>query len=145
MGRTALKTTVIVAISALLLALPFVGTSLRHTAGDRCELDGVNLVQCYSVHIEDAAGRTHDFCCLRCAELWAERQSQPIRSIRVTDEASGSEINVEDAIYVRSLVVTNPSTGNRVHVFRDREDAERHAQASRGTILTGDDRPFAVK
>jgi hypothetical protein len=77
--------------------------------------------------------------------MWAKQQSQPIKSVRVTDEATGAEFNGEDAFFVRSLVVTNSSTGNRIHVFRKLEDAERHAQLSRGTILTGDERPFALK
>jgi hypothetical protein len=144
MGGTALKTTVIAAACGVLLALPLIGAWLRHTSRDRCELDGEHLVQCYSVYIEDAAGRTHSFCCLRCAEMWAEQQSRQIESVRVTDESTGESLNAEDVFFVRSLVITNPSTGNRIHVFRKREDAERHAETSRGTILRGDERPFTL-
>jgi hypothetical protein len=145
MGGTALKTSVIVGVCAVLFGLPFIGVWLRHSSRDRCELDGAALVQCYSVYINDTAGRTHSFCCLRCAESWAEQQSREIKSVRVTDELTGEVFDVDDVFYVRSLVSTNPATGNRIHVFRRRDDAERHAETCRGTILTGDERPFARK
>jgi hypothetical protein len=143
MGGTALKTSVILTVCGASLALPFVGTWLRQTPGEHCALDGASLVPCYRVCVQDAAGRTRDFCCLRCAEMWVERQSAPVWAIRVTDEATGDQFAAADAHYVRSRIVTTPTTGNRIHVFRDRKDAERHALTWSGTILTGSERPFA--
>jgi len=64
------------------------------------------------------------------------------RSVRVTDEASGKLIDAGDAHYVRSSVVTNPATGNRVHAFRNRADAEKHADIHGGTVLSESERPF---
>ena len=128
-----------------MLALPFVGNWLRRTPEDRCALDGGALVTSYRVRVEDAEGQSSDFCCIRCAQLWLERQEQPARAIWVTDEISGARIDAEAAHYVRSLVVTTPTTGNRIHAFRDLADAERHAEKCRGTILTGGERPFAKR
>jgi len=144
MGGTALKRVLIGLACGALLALPFLGTWLRHAPSDHCALDGAAIVPCYGVRIEDAAGRRLDFCCIKCAEMWLERQSTPVRSIRVTDESTGVELDVEKAFFVRSLVVTMPTTGNRIHVFRDRADAEHHAEKCRGTILNGNERPFAI-
>ena len=128
-----------------MLALPFVGNWLRRTPEARCALDGGALMTSYRVRVEDADGRLRDFCCIRCAQLWLERREPPVRAIWVADETSGALIEAEAAHYVRSLVVTTPTTGNRIHAFRDLEDAKRHAEKCRGTILTGGERPFAKR
>ena len=60
-----------------------------------------------------------------------------------SDEVSGEPVDARSAHYVRSDVVTTPATGNRVHVFRRRVDAERHAALFAGTVLTGAERPFS--
>lgn len=57
-------------------------------------------------------------------------------------ERTGREIDAASAWYVRSLVVTTPTTGNRIHVFRTFQDARNHAAKSRGTLLRGQARPF---
>src|SRR5262249_36785541 len=67
------------------------------------------------------------------------------RAVYVTDEASGAEIDSGSAFFVRSAVVTNPVTRNRVHTFRDRADAEDHARAYEGEALTGVRRPFSFQ
>jgi hypothetical protein len=142
MGAAALKRSAALAGVLVLLALPFLANSLRRTADPHCALDGGALVPSYRVRVDDAAGKTHEFCCLRCAEIWLDRQARPVRAIRVTDEASGKEIDASEAYYIRSLVVTTPTTGNRIHVFLDRTDAEHHARTCRGTVLVDEERPF---
>ena len=62
--------------------------------------------------------------------------------VRVTDEVSGREVAASLAEYVRSTVVTTPTTGNRVHVFAERAAAERYAEETRGVVLEGEDRPL---
>jgi hypothetical protein len=74
--------------------------------------------------------------------MWLARQGARPREVYVTDEASGAEIDAASAYFVRSLVVTTPTTGNRVHAFRDRADAERHAEVAHGTLLNGTERPL---
>jgi hypothetical protein len=123
--------------------LAVAGSWARRTFGARCALDGVRLEPRYRVRVEDDRGQSRDFCCVRCAELWlGERHERP-RAVWVTDEVSGREVEAGDAWFVRSTVVTTPTSGNRVHAFREREDAEKHAAAEQGRILTGPDRPFA--
>jgi hypothetical protein len=145
MSGTVAKWSVALAGLVLLLALPLVGRWLRRTPEIRCALDAGKLVPSYRVRVEDAAGASCDFCCIRCAELWLERQAQPARAIWVTDESSGAELDAAKAHYVRSLVITTPTTGNRIHAFRDLADAERHAEKCRGTILADGERPFAKR
>jgi hypothetical protein len=143
MSGTVVKRSVALAALLLLLTLPLVGKWLRRTSEIRCTLDGGMLLPDYRVRVEDATGASYDFCCIRCAQLWLERQALPPRAIWVTDEPSGAEIDAATAHFVRSLVTTTPTTGNRIHAFRDLADAERHAQTCRGTILTDAERPFA--
>jgi hypothetical protein len=144
MSGIVFKRVAVLASLVVLLALPLAGKWLRRTSEPRCALDGGTLVAAYRVRVQDAAGASHDFCCIRCAEMWLERQALPARAVWVTDEGSGAEIDAATAYYVRSLVITTPTTGNRVHAFRDLADAERHADKCRGTILTGNERPFAI-
>ena len=64
------------------------------------------------------------------------------RKIFVVDEASGREIDADDAWFVRSLVVAVPATADRVHVFASEAAARRHAEEFQGTLLVRDERPF---
>jgi endogenous inhibitor of DNA gyrase (YacG/DUF329 family) len=127
---------------AVAVGLPVLGRWLRRPVVAGCALDGAEIVPQYRVGLTDAAGQAREFCCVRCAELWLQRQAAPPRSITVTDEATGQEMDAAAAIYVRSLVVTNRATSNRVHVFANRADAERHAATYRGTVLDEMEKPF---
>jgi hypothetical protein len=89
-------------------------------------------------------GRSLAFCCVGCAESWLGRSGASPRAIYVTDEATGREIDAARAFYVRSLVVTTATKGDRVHAFERRADAEAHAAAYRGRLLTGPERPFST-
>jgi hypothetical protein len=122
-------------------ALPLVGFWLRRDAAPGCALDGAKIDPAYRVEVIDGRGRPHALCCLRCAEIWLKSQPTP-QAILVTDEASGERIDARDAWYVRSSVVTTPATGNRVHVFRSRADAEKHADEFGGTVLSESERPL---
>ncbi len=128
----------------VLAALPVIGNRVRRPAGDRCALDGVRIDPLYRARVRDHEGRDHAFCCVRCAELWLSRQRPGPQAVYVTDEASGREVEATSAHFVRSTVVTVPTTGNRVHAFADRADAERHAETARGRVLVGPERPFAA-
>jgi hypothetical protein len=137
------KTLWITGIAGLLAlaGLPIVGSWLRRTPQPCCALDGARLESVFRVRVLDQDGRSHEFCCVRCAELWLQRQPRP-RAIYVTDEESGQEIDAASAYYVRSLVVSTAPTGDRIHVFRNRSDAERHAHAFGGMLLDPSERPF---
>ncbi len=126
----------------VVVGLPLAGHRARRGTPTGCALDGQRFDASYRVAVVDAGGERHEFCCLVCAELWLARRSEPPRAVTVTDEESGQEVDAGEASYVRSWVVTNPATGNRVHVFRSREAAEEHAEAFGGTVLSGSERPF---
>lgn len=128
----------------IVIGLPILGTWLRRQSGDVCALDGVRLDALFEVRVIDAADVSHRFCCVQCARWWLQRVGAKPKQVLVTDETSGRPLDAESANYVRSGVITNAMTGNRVHVFQSRSDAERHAEVSRGTILSGSARPFAT-
>jgi hypothetical protein len=129
---------------AVVVGLPLAGHWARRHARSGCALDGLPIKADYQVDVEDSQGRTWSFCCLRCADLWLRQQKEAPRAILVTDEASGARIDARDAYFVRSMIVTMPPTGNRIHVFRTEVDARRHAEESFGTVLVGSERPFAT-
>jgi hypothetical protein len=126
----------------LAIGLPVAANWLRRSPEPRCDLDGVAIDPAYQVRVMDAEGRERRFCCIRCAELWLKHQAHAPREIWVTDEVSGQEIDARSAWFARSLVITNPVTGNRIHAFRSRPDAEKHVQTS-GTLLVDGEKPFA--
>jgi hypothetical protein len=119
-----------VAWLAIVVGLPLLGHALRRPQQGRCAVDG-----------EPVDGTSLDFCCLLCAERWLE-SAPPPRAILVTDEISGQMLPANDAYYVRSSVVTQPATGNRVHVFARRSDALRHAKEARGKLLGASEQPL---
>jgi nitrous oxide reductase accessory protein NosL len=126
----------------VVVGVPVAGNWARQRAAGTCALDGMAIDPAYRVEVVDLRGHAEPFCCLKCAEIWLKNRPGPTRAILVTDEASGERIDAETAFYVRSSVVTAPTTGNRVHVFRSREDAEKHAAAHWGTVLSGSERPL---
>jgi hypothetical protein len=130
----------LVAVAAA-ACLPVAARWLRGPPPSGCALDGAAIDPSYRAIIVDGRGEAHAFCCLRCAQLWLATQPPP-RSIAVTDEVSGEEIDAAAAYYVRNLRVTTPAVGNRIHVFSSQADAERYAASQGGTLLAGTNRPF---
>jgi hypothetical protein len=114
----------------------------RPDPGTGCALDGMKINPIYRVEIVDRAGGRHAFCCPTCARLWLKQQAEPPTQIIVTDELSQQPVEAAAACYVRSPVVTVPSTGNRIHVFRNRDDAEKHIDKNGGVILSESEDPF---
>jgi hypothetical protein len=127
---------------AVVVGLPVVGHRLRRPAGPTCALDGVAIDPRYRVEVGDGRGAEHAFCCPRCAVLWLRRQPESGYTVSVTDEVSGERIDAATAWFVRSPVVTSPATGNRLHAFRRRADAEEHARTFGGAVLSESERPF---
>jgi hypothetical protein len=142
---------------AVIVGLPLAGSWLRRHTEPRCALDGLKIEPLYRARVVDRANGSHDFCCVRCAAFWLARQEKDKETrkhpdtetrtqrpdvVYVTDEASGEEIDSQSAHFVYSAVVTNPITGNHVHVFRNRADAEHHVGVFGGWALTGAERPL---
>jgi hypothetical protein len=135
-----------VSLASLLLAigLPVVGHSLRRSGLERCALDGVAVLPIFRARMVGVASHSRVFCCVHCAELWLEHAPNDAAEVIVTDEVSGREIDASLATFVRSQVMTVPTSGNRVHVFAERSAAEAHAASAHGRVLRGTDRPFAA-
>jgi len=125
------------------MGLALVGSWARHGALGTCALDGAAIEPLYQVRVVDKEGHSHAFCCIRCAELWLAARDASPKTIFVTDEASGQEVNADEAFFVRSSVLTRATTQNRIHAFKHRADAERHATTALGMVLNGGDQPFS--
>ena len=59
----------------------------------------------------------------------------------MTDEVTGKRIDASIAYFVESSIVTNQSTGNKIHVFAEKADAEKHAKDFSGTVIRN---PFMI-
>jgi hypothetical protein len=129
-------------VALAMLSVELAGREAWYPEEPRCEVDGLKIEPLYRVRVVDGAGGSHIFCGIRCARRWIDRQGERPRTVYVTDEAGGAEVDAGSAFFVQSGVLTNPITGNHIHVFRDRERAEEHARSFRGVLLTGANRPF---
>jgi hypothetical protein len=127
----------------VLSVLPLAGHWARSGAERTCAHDGGVIRPEYRVRIVDEHGCDVVFCCIHCAEAWLKQQKANPKAVWVTDETSGEEIEAGSAYFVRSMVVTNSSTLNRIHAFRTESDAEEHARNSAGLMLDNAERPFA--
>lgn len=126
----------------VVVGLPCLGHVTRQRRAGRCAFDGLTITPIYRVKLVDQAGQTAEFCCLECALRWQATRG-PAAQVWVTDEISGQQIASQDAVFVRSPVITTPATGNCVHAFASTADAQRHIRSSGGRILLGPGRPFA--
>jgi len=125
----------------VVVGLPLFGHWSRRAPPDGCALDGGAIDPVLRVRVVDEQGESRSFCCVGCASMWLEKHADSARSVFVTDELSGQELESASAYFVRSGVINKATTGNHVHVYRNVGDAERHA-ATGGTVLQGQDRPF---
>ena len=130
------------AVAVLAVGLPCLGTFVRRQRLPQCALDGVAIDPVYAVEIIDGQGKSQRFCCIRCAQYWLAKEPLVTGAVHVTDEVSARPLDAADAYFVRSNVITNPVTGNRIHSFAGRGDAESHAKQFRGRILDDGERPL---
>jgi hypothetical protein len=128
----------------LVVGLPLAGKWWRGPADSRCVWDGLKIDPLYRVRVVTASGESKSLCCVRCAAKWLDRQANQPAAIFVTDEASGAEVDHRRAFFVQSPVTTNPITGNRVHVFRARADADAHVRTFGGEVLEPADGPLPL-
>src|SRR4051812_42056978 len=101
---------ILLAVLVVVVVLALAGTWARRNFAGRCALDGGEIDSLYRVRVVDEHGRSHLFCCIRCAETWLAARGGRPRAVYVTDEASGREITADRAWYVRSSVVTRATT-----------------------------------
>jgi hypothetical protein len=125
--------------AAVAVGVPLVAFLARSGPSEQCALDGLDINATYCVRIVEASGDEFSFCCLHCARAWLARRPSP-QAVWLTDETTGQALEARRAWLVRSRVVTQPYTGNRIHCFARREDASRHAQEAQGVLLSDTDR-----
>jgi len=116
-------------ISALVAHSRHVQTSVR------CSLDGSRIEPRYEVTIIQKDRSTSRFSCVLSARIWLGEYSDQVFSIRVTDEITGQKIAAKDAYYVVSELITIPHTGNKIHVFARKAEAELHARQFNGKLV----------
>ena len=104
----------------------------RRPIEDRCDYDGVKIEPIYDVYFTLQDGTEKKFCSIACASMSFSALKKQIKEVRVVDEPSGNKINVLGAFFVESEMVTVPHNKNRIHVFANREDAERHLKRFNG-------------
>ena len=124
------------------VAAPLLSASMRPDDGPRCARDGVEIGNLLTVRVEAADDARLSFCSVRCAEDWISRTDAAVARVLVSDEPTGEPLDAGAAFYVRSRVVTSRATGESVHTFRSREDAEAHVEAFGGMLLERGERPF---
>ena len=127
------KWPIIVIVIFLLVAL---ATSfLKRSGGDKCALDAIKIEPIYQVDVTPTEGKTLKFCCIECSKKFLAANRGKVNAVTVTDEVTGKRIDASIAFFVESSIVTNQSTGNRVHVFAEKADAEKHAKDFSGVII----------
>lgn len=138
-GRSLLVT------AAISLMIPLIGHMLRSDRQQRCALDGAVLVPSYSVTLQVASGQTPTFCCISCAEEWRRRSADRTLKATCADEVTGAPLDCGLAVFARSGMVTQATTGNRIHTFARRADALGHVKLAGGSILEGAERPLQLR
>jgi hypothetical protein len=103
--------------------------------GFRCSLDGSLIQPFYGAEIIEENESAKRFCCVLNAQIWLERNGNPVDSIWVTDEITGMKVRADEAFYVSSIVITTPHTGNRIHVFAEKQAAQIHARQFDGKLI----------
>jgi hypothetical protein len=142
MTRTRFRPALLLVALTLVVGLPLAGKWARRGGRARCALDGLAVEPSCAVRVEGQPDGARRYCCIDCARRGLARQAARGGRVYVTDEAGGGEVDAVSAWFVRSRVVTNPVTGNRVHAFGRRADAEEHVRVFGGWLLTGGERPF---
>lgn len=126
----------------LVVGVPLIGSWVRRSGPHRCALDGLAIAAATAVRVTDSAGESHEFCCVRCAQRWLARTGDSSALVTVTDEVTGTDLDARAAVFVRSPVVINPVTGNRIRVFRETAEADAHVARYGGRVLGPDEWPF---
>jgi len=120
-----------------ILFLPLIITMLalgckKSDAPGRCDYDGAKIEPLYAVYFTLQDGTERKFCSIICASMSFRELERQIKEVMVVDEASEKKINASQAFFVESEVITTLHVKNRIHVFSNREDAERHLKRFSG-------------
>ena len=128
-------------VIAIFLLVALVTSFMKRSGGDRCALDATKIEPIYQVDITPQDGKTLKFCCIECSKKFLAANRGKVSAVTVTDEVTGKRIDASIAYFVESSIVTNQSTGNKIHVFAEKADAEKHAKDFSGTVIRN---PFMI-
>jgi hypothetical protein len=125
----------IIAILVIIGAIAAAGGLMKGHMAVRCDYDGKRIQPIYEVDFEFEDGSMKRFCCIVCALMDLKDEEKKLKYITVVDEVSGKKIDDSLASFVESDVITIPHVKNRIHVFAEKSDAERHAHQFNGKLI----------
>ena len=125
----------IIIILVIIGAIAAVGGLMKGRMAARCDYDGTRIKPTYVVIFEFEDGSVKLFCSIVCALMDLRDEKRKPKYITVVDEVSGNKIEATLASFVESDVITIPHVKNRIHVFAQKEDAERHASQCNGKLI----------
>ncbi len=125
----------IIGILIVIGAIAAIGGFMRGHMAARCDYDGTQIQPIYEVNFELEDGSTKRFCCIVCALMDLKDEEKRLKYITMVDEVSGKKIDDSLAFFVESDVITIPHVKNRIHVFAEKGDAERHARQFNGKLI----------
>jgi len=127
------KNKIILSIIFLIISLTFGCSGEKKSIDDRCDYDGVKIEPLYGVYFILQDGTEKKFCSIVCASMSFLELKKKVKEVLVVDEVSGKKLSASQAFFVGSEVVTVPHNKNRIHVFKNREDAMRHLEKFKGS------------
>ncbi|MEW6374997.1 MAG: hypothetical protein AB1502_04310 [Thermodesulfobacteriota bacterium] len=104
----------------------------KSTSLDRCDYDGTPIEPLYAVYFSLQDGSEKKYCSIVCASMSFSELKKKVKEVIVVDEVSEKKIIASRAFFVESEVVTIPHVKNRIHVFANSEDAEKHLKRFNG-------------
>jgi hypothetical protein len=113
----------------------------RKSIEGRCDYDGVKVEPLYAVYFSLQDGTKMKFCSIVCASMSFSELKKKVKEVMVVDETSEKKIMASQAFFVESEVMTTLHVKNRIHVFSNREDAERHLKRFNGKWI---ENPFRL-
>jgi ribosomal protein L24E len=113
----------------------------RKSIEGHCDYDGVKIEPIYAVYFILQDGKEKKFCSIVCASMSFSELKKKVKEVMVVDEVSEEKITASRAFFVESEVVTTLHVKNRIHVFSNREDAERHLKRFKGKWI---ENPFRL-
>jgi len=125
----------VITIFVIIGLIAATGAILKKHTGIRCDFDGTRIQPIYEVKFIFEDNTTEQFCSVVCALLHLKNETKKLKYITVVDEVSGKKIDASLAFFVESDVLTIPHVKNNIHVFAQKEDAQRHATQFNGKFI----------
>ena len=126
----------IIIILVIIGTIAAAGGLIKGRMAARCDYDGMRIEPIYEVDFEFEDGSVKRFCSIVCSLMDLGDEKIRPKYVTVVDEVSGKKIDAALASFVESNVITVPHVKNRIHVFAEKADAERHARQYNGKLIS---------